>query len=327
MLLTSSCQLESGEDEPIRRIVTIRLFASRNEKEAADDPLFLAFLHQVFVPSQSDLKSHVTTIECARAIERFVETKFPKLRMSELSRLHGDGLLSFYRKLSPRSRNMYLQKFKQSLNYAVDLEVIDSNPLTRVKPLTVDNRRDGTLSLDQFVSLIRQAKSTDAQDMFLVMGLTGLRPKNVRLLSKDEVNGGRIEIPASKMKNSRRGVIPISRFVQERLGALTPNPLYFPARGSDSTPKSHRNLFRTFQAVRERADLDSVQMYDMRHFFASQMAKQGASDHQVGRLLCHVGQSVTSRYVHHDIEDLRPFVEKLAQRFVVRLREGDDEAK
>jgi site-specific recombinase XerD len=59
-----------------------------------------------------------------------------------------------------------------------------------------------------------------------------------------------------------------------------------------------------------------LHVYDLRHFFASQLAKQGANEQQIGRLLCHVGTSVTSRYVHQDIEDLRPFVERLSERFV-----------
>jgi site-specific recombinase XerD len=55
-------------------------------------------------------------------------------------------------------------------------------------------------------------------------------------------------------------------------------------------------------------------LYDLRHFFASQLAKHGATEQQIGRLLCHVGQTVTSRYVHQDIEDLRHFVEEHSER-------------
>ena len=63
-----------------------------------------------------------------------------------------------------------------------------------------------------------------------------------------------------------------------------------------------------------------MQPYDLRHFFASQLAKQGANEQQIGRLLCHVSSSVTSRYVHQDIEDLRPFVEELSERFLEEMR-------
>jgi len=60
--------------------------------------------------------------------------------------------------------------------------------------------------------------------------------------------------------------------------------------------------------------LEWSRLYDLRHFFASQLAKHGATEQQIGRLLCHVGQTVTSRYVHQDIEDLRHFVEEHGER-------------
>lgn len=56
----------------------------------------------------------------------------------------------------------------------------------------------------------------------------------------------------------------------------------------------------------------------LRHFFASQLAKQGATQQQIERLLCHVSTSVPSRYVHQDIEDLSVFVEELSNRFLAR---------
>ncbi|MDA1190922.1 MAG: tyrosine-type recombinase/integrase [Candidatus Poribacteria bacterium] len=287
------------------------------EEEQTDrtDPLVIAFLEDSFVPSQQELKSYRFTVQCGQAIKRFLSTEFTDLRLSDVSRLHGDRLLSFYGNLSPRTRNMYLQKFKQAMNYAVDLELVAVNPLTRVKQLTVDNRRTRALTMEQFVALIRQAEITDAMTMFLVMGLTGLRPKNVRLLMKGELIDDRIEIPPSKMKNARWGIIPISAHVQLVLKDC-PDSLCFPAVGTSETPKTHRNLFRTFDHVRQRADLGWATMYDLRHFFASQLAKQGATEQQIGRLLCHVGHSVTSRYVHHDLEDLRPFVEELSERYI-----------
>jgi len=70
--------------------------------------------------------------------------------------------------------------------------------------------------------------------------------------------------------------------------------------------------------VRRLDGLDWSTLYDLRHFFVSQLAKHGATEQQIGRLLCHVGQSVTSRYVHHDIEDLRPFVDELGERVITK---------
>ena len=87
--------------------------------------------------------------------------------------------------------------------------------------------------------------------------------------------------------------------------------------GRNGPPKSIDNLSRSYRnIVRRLAALEWSSLYDLRHFFASQLAKQGANEQQIGRLLCHVGQTVTSPYVHQDIEDLRHFVDELAERYL-----------
>ena len=126
-----------------------------------------------------------------------------------------------------------------------------------------------------------------------------------------------IRIPPEKMKNGRWGIIPISEHVMSLLAQKDPAPYYLPARGTTDRPKSMDNVSRSFRSIVRRLDgLEWSTLYDLRHVFASQLAKQGANEQQIGRLLCHVSGSVTSRYVHQDIEDLRGFVDELGRRFV-----------
>jgi len=212
------------------------------------------------------------------------------------------------------------QKLKQALFYAADMELLDANPIARVKQLPVDNRRRRFLSMGDVVTILEAARNTDAHDLFLFMALTGLRPSNVRLLTADEVEDDVIRIPPGKMKNSRWGEVPVSAYAREVLSQRTPTPLFFPARGATDQPKSIDNLSRSYRSVVRRLHgLDWSTLHDLRHFFASQLAKHGVTEQQIGRLLCHVGSSVTSRYVHHDIEHLRPFVEAHGERVRVAL--------
>ena len=46
-------------------------------------------------------------------------------------------------------------------------------------------------------------------DLFLAMGLTGLRPSNVRLLTAQEVEGKTIRITPAKMKGARWRIVPL----------------------------------------------------------------------------------------------------------------------
>ena len=105
---------------------------------------------------------------------------------------------------------MYTQKRKQALNHAVDLGILAANPIARVWMLRVDNRRTKFLSMGDFTRFLRDASRVDGHDLFLKIGLTGLRPSNVRLLTVAEVDGDGTRIPPEKMKRGRWGEVPLS---------------------------------------------------------------------------------------------------------------------
>jgi len=210
-----------------------------------DDPLLTDYLAHTFLPSQERLKSYGYSEKCVAWLVRFGEAEEPGLRLSDVNRRHAERLRSFYGHLAPQTLNNVLQKFKQALYYAVDCGVLDANPIARVKRLPVDNRRAKFLSLEDFRRILHEARTTDAHDLFLTIGLTGLRPSNVRLLVADEVDGDIIRIPPAKMKNARWGVIPISTAVQRLLSARDASPCLFPARGTDS----HRRASTTSHAA------------------------------------------------------------------------------
>ena len=313
-----------GHDKVRAHALFDDLLAELQERQDdKQDPRVVDFLTGQFLPSQQRLKSYRTSADAVRAVVRFLDNTEPNLRVRDVRRHHVERLRTHYAELSPRTQNAYTHKLSQGLNYAVDLGLLDTNPVARVKPLTVDNRRTDYLTMDDFVRILDAAANTDAVDLFRVVGLTGLRPSNVRLLTVDEVNIEQqaLRIPPEKMKNRRWGIVPISPLVvgllsQRMEGNETDAPL-FPARGGDGSSKGRCNLSRSYRSLIRRLDgLEWSTLYDLRHFFASQLARQGANELQIGRLLCHVGQAVTGRYVHQDIEDLRHFVDELADRYL-----------
>jgi len=285
-----------------------------------DNPLLTTFLTGTFLPGQTHLKSYRYSASRVAAITSFLSDRYPDVRIADIRRHHADALRDYYPGASSRTCNGNLQKLKQALNYAMDMGLLDANPLARVKMLHLDNRRMVALSMVDFARIVDAAYSTDAHDLFLIMGLTGLRPSNVRLLTVRECVGDTIQIRPEKMKGSRWGIVPISEYVGSLLAARAvatdgdPEALLFPARGSGDVPKEARNIRRSWKTSMQRAGVTGVRVYDLRYFFASQLAKQGANEQQIGRLLCHAGHSVTSRYVHQDIEDLRHFVEEHGER-------------
>jgi integrase len=283
-----------------------------------ENPLLTEFLRDTFWQTQRRLKSASYSEKQIAAIVRFLEARFPKLRLRNVNRLHVDALRDFYRDWKPVTLNHVVQKFKQALNVAVDATLLDANPLARVKMLPCRDRRPDALDMGDFSAIIRESDHTDLQRVFLVAGLTGLRIGNVLSLERGEVVGDTIQIAPEKTKSGRWYVVPVSATVRSLLAAIEPNPLYFPCRSNPTKPKEHHNVWRTWKAVCRRVGILDARIHDLRHLFGSELARLGATEQQIGRLLCHVGQSVTSRYVHQDVEDLRPFVERLSVLFVER---------
>ncbi|MEO2005325.1 MAG: tyrosine-type recombinase/integrase [Candidatus Poribacteria bacterium] len=309
-------KLRSTRDAALLRFDALLLELGQHE-----NPLLSAYLLQTFLPSQRSLKAYDYAERCVGLVAAWADAEAPSLRVSGVNRSHVEQLRAHYERFAPRTLNMVTQKLKQALNYAVDIGILDANPIVRVKQLSVDNRRVKCISLDDFCRILHEARNTHAHDMFIAIGLTGLRPSNVRLLTADEVDADIVCIPPQKMKNGRWGIIPISSAVQSLLETREASPYFFPARGTSGSPKSLENLSRSYRTIARRVEgVEWSTLYDLRHFFASQLARHGATEQQIGRLLCHVGQSVTSRYVHHDIEDLRPFVEQLSESACSALR-------
>ena len=304
-----------------------KLVAELSEQERdADDPPLADFLLSTFLPTQRRLKSYAFSVKCVKALVRFLEAEASGLRIGDVNVTHLNRLRLFYGHCKPKTRNLYAQKLKQALYLAVKTGHLDKNPLADERALPVDNLRSRFLAMGDFARLMGAASNTDARNLFLVMALTGLRPSNVRLLTAGEVADEMIRIPGDKMKNGRQAIVPASRYARELLADRArrvndPDALLFPARGTTDRPKSDDNLSRSYRQVVRRLDgLAWSTLYDLRHFFASELGnKHGATEMQIAKLLCHQGQTVTRRYVHIDIEDCRPFVDAHGERVRVAL--------
>jgi len=282
--------------------------------EASENPTVREFLTGAFLDSQRRLRSFVYTERCVAAIVRFLDARHSNLRIADVRKEHGEALIASDA-TAPQTRRNRLQKFKQAMNLAVDMGLLDANPLARVKGVKFDNRRMRVLNMSDFVRIVDAARG-DARDIVTVLGLSGLRPSNVYGLRFDEVRDGTCQLPPERMKNARWAVVPASGLVLDiiaRRSMGSASPYVFPSPRDASKP--YGSIKKAWTRLAKEAGCLWAVPYDCRHFFASQLAMDGATEQQVGRLLCHVGQSVTSRYVHQDIEALRPYVERLSERF------------
>ena len=118
---------------------------------------------------------------------------------------------------------------------------------------------------------------------------------DIRNLRWEYVKGDCIELPDAKTGGRVAPLGPEARTVPAVLPREDGNPWVIAGR----LPGSHlTDLQRPWRRIRERAGLEDVRIYDLRHSFASRALALGESLTMIGKLLGHTQVQTTARYAH-----------------------------
>jgi integrase len=115
--------------------------------------------------------------------------------------------------------------------------------------------------------------------------------------------------PASATKTDRLHHIPLLAEASALLARL-------PTRAAESGPFTTlplHHLKRRWAVLRAEAGVPDVRIHDLRHSFATILARSGLSLPMIGKLLGHANPSTTARYAHLFVEDLRKAVRPVAK--------------
>jgi integrase len=227
--------------------------------------------------------------------------------------------------LAPGSARRILNLFVSSLSSAVDKELIDANPATRIKLPPVPKGRERFLTRDQYALIRSQVlRQADRATLDFLVG-TGLRwgelaglhvaqldlAAGVVTVSNVLSNKGKEIKPYPKGKHNR--TVPVIGWAVAELILSTdhapcgvwhrdskcPGPLAFPATRGGA--QSDRNFARRVLApALEDAGLDhlGVTIHDLRHTYASWLVQSGVNLSRVAQLLGHASVTTTEIYAH-----------------------------
>jgi integrase len=137
------------------------------------------------------------------------------------------------------------------------------------------------------------------RDFCLIALFTGQRRANVQAMRWDEIDfaGGKWTIPAVKTKTGDVYHVKLAPATLDILeGRRNASEWVFPARHGSSSHLTEPNA--TFKAVLARAKLSDFRIHDIRHTFASILAKNGTSLPVIGTTLGHKISATTERYAH-----------------------------
>lgn len=206
--------------------------------------------------------------------------------------------------------NREVALLRKMLSYAVDCNVIEVNPLSRVRMLPESPGRIPILEPDDerkllahgptwFRLLVRMAVATGCRQGELL----ALRWRHLDLAD------GVLTVEDSKSGDSRR--VPIHPALLADLEARKASPDDYVFQTRDKTPparSSVANAFRDAAAAIGRTDL---RFHDMRHVAGTRLLATGASLPEVAAMLGHKTLAMSKRYSHVSPVRLRALIAEM----------------
>lgn len=249
----------------------------------------------------------------------------PDFGAKEVGAVRKDDVRAHFNKLRKRKPaatvNKALRAFKALLNYALDLQLIDPNPLTRFKPY---ERADGepTVNRDAFteaeVRAILAAARPHERALIGLLCFTGVRPGEVYALdwAAVDLDAGHLTVRRNwchrsgtfrkpKTKAGTR-LVPLAPWVIEALrvhrGDAPEAALVFPSR--EGTPFNPSNVRRdVWVPLKERAKVRNLDLYSLRHTFVTHSRASGAEAFNVARAIGHAKSTIVDGvYANHTLD-------------------------
>jgi integrase len=199
---------------------------------------------------------------------------------------------------SPVQANRTRSTLTSFLNWAMREGLIDSNPALATNKYS-ERPRDRVLTNAELRALWLALPEGDFGDILKILILTGAREREISDLHWDEINleKGVIELPAHRVKNRRKHVIPISGAVRAILERREQNGRDF-VFGLSGT-----NGFSGWSRCKERLDqaikIPAWTIHDLRRVCSTGMNEIGIEPHIVEAILGHVSGSrggIAGRY-------------------------------
>ncbi|HHF3080779.1 TPA: tyrosine-type recombinase/integrase [Vibrio diabolicus] len=176
----------------------------------------------------------------------------------------------------------------------------------KVSLLKEDNVRTGYLSESQLKEFIGHALNHEDKSIgayLIILFLTGLRDKELRLRLKTDVNWEEKTLIIPHTKNGSSHVIYLSDYMLDILRSVphvANNPYLFPGRKKGKPVGQPRHAFKAIKAKMGLPDIPgdkaNLTLHSARHTVGSLLASQGVSLHDIAKQLNHADLSSTRRY-------------------------------
>lgn len=286
--------------------------------------LFSEFVDETFLPwSKANKRSHREDEQRSVTLKDFfAETHLRDIKPMLIEKFKRERLATPTkhdkenrpRPRTPASVNRDLACLSKILSMAFDNELIDSNPMRRVRLLKESPSRERFITAEEEERLFAQliGRRDHIRSVVTIALNTGMRRGEILGLQWEHVNFLARTIFIAKSKTGRTRTIPMNDIVFNELTMLKqdagPKEFVF----SNSRTGVNIDSIKTgWRNACEDAGLVNLRFHDTRHTFATRLRANGVHEWDIRDLLGHMSVRMTSVYTHQTPANLNHAVNSL----------------
>ena len=232
-----------------------------------------------------------------------ISKKYGAKKLSEVTKLQVQNFQAelLAEGLAPATANHHVKLIRRMLNLAVDWEMLEKNPVSRVSMLAEMNQKERYLSEEELARLVQVLKTDSCRSVCLIILLlmsTGARLNEVLSATWDQVDKERKiwRIPASNSKSKRLRTVPLNESAFDVINQLETEGNFDHLFINLKTNKPFVSIHKVWDKLRAKAHLPEMRIHDARHFFCSALASSGRTLYEIQTLAGHSDPKTTMRY-------------------------------
>jgi integrase len=275
------------------------------------------FIEKIFVPwSKANKRSWKHDEFRARTIREYFGGKtfreISPLLVEQFKRDRRESITARQTVRSLASVNLELHLLSKIFNLAIDYKVTDTNPCTKVKKYTLDNKRYRYLMPEEEPALMAALEGPRAhlKPMVKIALGTGMRLSEQLHLSWERVDLSRGVLILTKTKTGKDREVPMNPEVFEILSALRKEST---GRGyvfiNPQTGKRVKEIKKGFKTALKIAGIEGLVWHDLRATFGTRLGEAGFDAFTIAALMGHSDIHTTARYVRATERNKRAAVE------------------
>ena len=218
---------------------------------------------------------------------------------------------------APRGYVVYLRNLKAAFNKAIDWEIIETNPFTKIKIKKIQRERPKFLLREELKPILDKTGIKIFKDMFLFSFYTGARLSEVVNIKWRNIDMERKIITIGDCefttKNAKTRIVPICEQLYEIFlkssANLKAEDQYVFCK-SNCFPYRKEYISKQFKKSCRAAGIsEGIHFHTLRHSFGTNLSLKGTPLITIKELMGHSSIIVTQIYCHTNLESMQEAIQ------------------